>query len=436
MYKHALLFVFLYLVSAQARLYFPLINATIPTGYIPRDFKSMDFVQATGRFAAFGGNMTGAVVLISTETECDVKVHEAYEAGAVGAVCGTSLRVLGSSYTNFNLRTPFASSNIITVDTYSALFPNLTKLVGLPVIIDSTEGNQWLEVFTYEYLSAFVGVVIAFLSPLALAALITFILNLVKLQKKVIVHLHLAILTIATLLIIVGTIDYSGRSILFGFPASAILSNIGIQLTFTNVWLYLFTMWQAMNKSVKVTNFIRYKWLFIVLSVFTPSLDFALARASENSPSPYWSIIRLVMIGAQMFLCSAFYIVVIVRLKRFMKKRPAGENENDKKRRQRLINNCISIAIMLISRTCYAFISIVMFSSPMTVYIHMWIERAFAVYTVFVLLYPLVGSSLRELRKTASATSRTKQNTGSSNSNNTNTQRNSTTLLTSSVEMK
>lgn len=248
-------------------------------------------------------------------------------------------------------------------------------------------------------------------------------------------HVHLAILTAATFLIIVGTIDYSGRSILFGYPASAILTNIGIQLTFANVWLYLFTMWQAMDKSVKVSNFIRYKWLFICASVFTPSVDFILARISENSPNPYWSIIRLVLIGAQMFACSAFYIVVTVRLKRFMKNRPPSDNDKDEKRRNRLINNSISMTIMLISRTCYAFISIVMFSAPLTVYIHMWIERAFAVYTVFVLLYPLIGSSLRELRSSSSATLKSKRNTGT-NSSNTNTQKSSTTLLTSSVEMK
>lgn len=144
-------------ICTQARLYFPLINATIPTGYIPPDFKSTSFVEATGRLAIFGGNMTGAVVLIETETECDLKVHQAYQGGAVGAVCGTSLRTLGSSYTNFNLRTPFDSSDIITVDTYSAIFANLTKLVGLPVIIDNTEGNQWLAVFSDAMLDAFVG---------------------------------------------------------------------------------------------------------------------------------------------------------------------------------------------------------------------------------------------------------------------------------------
>ena len=100
MYKPSLILLIIAVISlVDARLYFPLINATIPTGYIPPDFRTIEARQATGRFVPFtdaNGNYTGAVVLIQqpTEVECDINVRIVYLAGAVGAVCATSQRVL------------------------------------------------------------------------------------------------------------------------------------------------------------------------------------------------------------------------------------------------------------------------------------------------------------------------------------------------------
>lgn len=350
--------------------------------------------------------MTGAVVIIqddhnAIENRCDVFVIDAYRHGAVAAICGTSLRTLGSSYSYFDLSTPFETAELITVDTYSVLFPNLTKLIGFNVVVSSVEGNQWLTTFTPPILDAFRGVYISVFSVLDIVALLVLVYSATDVTKKKPVIVHASVLVVATTLCIIGTIDYLGRMILFGYYTQSIFTNIGILFTFCNLWLYLFTLWETMDKSLHVSGFVRYRTFFIIASVFTPLSDFILARISEAGPAnSILSIVRICNIGVQMFICSAFYIVVIVRLRRFVKGLNGGLANDDqrKKKCQRIINTCTSITIMIITRTCYAFISIVMFSSPLTVLIHMWLERAFAVYTIFVLLYPLAVSSLEQYR--------------------------------------
>ena len=253
-------------------------------------------------------------------------------------------------------------------------------------------------------MDAFVGVFVSDLGVLFIVNAATLIANVTLVEKKVFAIVYESILTSATLIVVIGTGDYSGRMSSYGFWASFILTNLGIQMTFANLWLYNLKVWELMSESVKVSNFVRYKRFFIVLAAFTPSLDITLGVISVYSPNPIWSIIRLVLLGAQMFTCAAFYIVAIVKLKRFRLKGSMIESPDREERMNRLINTCISITVMLMIRTSYAFISIVMFSSPLTVLIHFWIERATAVYTIVVLTIPITGSTWREYTHSKSAT--------------------------------
>lgn len=443
MRKLLALFIVVVIPLVDARLYFPLVNATIPTGYIPPDFRTIEPRQASGIFVVFNGtnvNYNNTVVLMKqeTEAECDINVRVVYLAGAVGAVCGVSTRTLGSSYTTFAHKTPFSEVGLITVDTYTALFANLTKLAGLPVIIDNLEGNEWLEVFTKPVLDAFVGTFVSILGVLFLVNATTLVFNLAIVSKKTFAIVYQSILTTATLIIVIGTGDYSGRTSTYGFWASFILTNLGIQMTFSNLWLYNLKVWELMSESVTVSNFVRYKRFFIILSIITPALDITLAVVSVFSPNPVWPIIRLVLLAVQMFACAAFYIVVIVRLKRFRAKENMQNVPGRKERIDRLINNCISITVMLMLRTSYAFISIVMFSAPVTVLIHFWIERSFAVYTVIVLTIPMSGSTLREYTKSSTATraSPTASGTNTSAKSGISTNRGSGIVNNNSAELK
>jgi hypothetical protein len=420
MYKLVLLYL---VATVDARLFFPLLNSTIPTAYLPADSTTNQFREAVGLLMPLDGingdgNVTNGVVLIPAEFQCDISIHDAYRRGAIGAICSTSLRVLGSSYANFALKQPFSDADLISVDTYTAIFPNLTKLIGMNVTIDNQEGNAWHAVFTPQPLAAFAGVFVALAGILALACAGILIINVMK-ASKIFPVVYLLVLSAASIIILIGTIDYAGRMQTYGFWASFILTNLGIQMTFTNVWLYNLKVWELTSESVAVSNFVRYKYLFITLSIFTPALDISLAVASVFSPNPVWSLVRLVLLAAQMFACAASYITCIVRLKRFRANESMKDVVGRKERIDKLIGSCTSISVMLITRTSYAFISIAMFSSPLTVLIHYWIERAFAIYTVTVLLAPMADSTVRLIAtpgsKTATQT-RTTNVTGKSTS--------------------
>jgi hypothetical protein len=371
-------FLLLLIPATLGRLTLLSTNETFYTPYdMPRVIPNNFRYNVTGIVSFDRNDVTNRIVIIDSNAIVDITTVELQIKGALGAIytsTSVTAELPGRRIAEFdNSRNFYIPAAEISYEDYLKLVAyNSTMSVTLEY-----EDNPWRETFSS---GAFISYKVI-RGIICLGCLILVTIMLIKLASRKdmkLVTINMSFMLFASIVFISSIIDQFGQDQLFPSKLAIALFTSGNMLVDLDLWLYVIVMMDLLKKNVaKTTKLLQNKWIYISIAIFTFVVEvvFISASVAVDPTSGSLNILQLIGYIIRMIMritIGILYLVVSIRLHRFISKMNGKSNKKMRTKYTRRFNWVL--AIFSILRGVFTTMVILLLNNPFTYTVFFWIE--------------------------------------------------------------